>query len=53
MSSTDPFRDQAPTPTDRKKLIGCAVALAILVVALVVASYAAGLWGSGQMPANP
>ena len=47
------FQDQAPEPSDRKRLIGCAVALAILVAVLVVASYAAGLWGSGQMPTNP
>jgi hypothetical protein len=53
MSSTDPFRDPAPTPTDRKKLVGCAVAIVILVALLVVAAYGFGLLGSGQMSANP
>ena len=50
---TNRFQDQAPDPRDRKKMIGCAVALAILVALLVVAAYGFGLLGSGQMPANP
>jgi hypothetical protein len=50
---TNRFQDQAPDPRDRKKMIGCAMALAILVALLVVAAYGFGLMGSGQMPANP
>jgi hypothetical protein len=50
---TDRFQDQAPEPGDRKRLVGCAVALAILVALLVVAAYGFGLLGGGQMPANP
>jgi hypothetical protein len=43
--------DPAPTPADRKRLVGRAVALAILVALLLAVSY--GFWGSGQLPANP
>ena len=50
---TDRFQGQAPEPGDRKRLVGCAVALAIPVAVLVVAAYGFGLLGSGQMPANP
>jgi hypothetical protein len=36
-------------PSDRKKQIGCAVALALLLALLVVVSYGLGLWGSGEL----
>jgi hypothetical protein len=38
-----------PTPSDRKKLIGVGALLAFLVVILVLAAYALGLWGSGEL----
>jgi hypothetical protein len=46
--STNPSPNS--TPSDRKKLIGVGVLLAVLVVLLLLALYGLGLWSSGEMP---
>jgi hypothetical protein len=51
--STNPPPDPAPTPTDRKKLTGLGVFLAILAALVVLALIGFALWGSGEVPANP
>ena len=47
--STHPPPD--PTPSSRKKLIGVGVLLGFLVLLLLLALYALGLWSSGKMTA--
>jgi hypothetical protein len=45
--STHPPPD--PAPSSRKKLIGVGVLLGFLVLLLLLALYALGLWSSGEM----
>ena len=50
--STDPPPTPAPTLGDRKRLIGCGVVLAVVLIVLVLAAYGLGLWGGGEI-VNP
>jgi hypothetical protein len=45
----------SPTPArrDRKRLVGCAVVIAALVVLVVLAAYGLGLWSLPGGPPKP
>ena len=49
--ATNPLPPQGPR--SRKKLIGVGVFLGVLVLLLLLALYALGLWGSGEIASPP